>query len=120
MTSLVRTRSGDFTLEDALTFEEIAAAVQDGGIESYIRPADGLFAGLPALTVTEEGEKRAVNGAHLRQRHFQKGGMPPEGQLCRVYAPDGGFLLLGMTRPLDKGGLAVFCHKYFTVKEDRA
>ncbi len=120
MTSLVRTRSGDFSLEDALTFEEIAAAVQDGGIERHIRPADGLFADLPALTATEEGAVRAVNGAHLRQKHLQSGVVPTEGRLCRVYAPDGEFLLLGVVRPLDRGGLAVFCHKYFTVKEDRA
>ena len=120
MTSLVRTRSGDFTLEDALGFDAIAAAAQDGSIARHIRPVDGLFSALPALTVTEEGATRAVNGAHLRQRHLQSGAVPPEGQLCRVYAPDGEFLLLGLSRPLDKGGLAVFCHKYFTVKEDRA
>lgn len=120
MTALTRTRSGDFTLDDAMSFDEIAAAVQDGRIERLVRPADGLFMNLPAVTVNAEGEKRAVNGAHLARRHLQTGAVPPEGELCRVYAPDGGFLLLGESRQLDKGGLAVFCRKYFTVKEDHA
>ena len=120
MTSLLRTRSGDFTLGDAMGFDEIASAARDGRIEGLIRPADGLFAHLPALTVNDEGERRAVNGAHLTDRHLRAGAVPPQGELCRVYAPDGGFLLLGMSKPLDRGGLAVFCHKDFTVKEEHA
>lgn len=120
MTSLTRIRSGGFTLQDALGFDEIAAAAAEGRLESLVRPVDGLFADLPALVVNAEGEKRAVNGAHLTGRHLQKGAVPPEGGLCRVYAPDGGFLLLGVSGPLDRGGLAVFCRKYFTVKEEHA
>ena len=120
MTSLTRIRSGGFTLQDALGFDEIAAAAAEGRLESLVRPVDGLFADLPALVVNAEGEKRAVNGAHLTGRHLQKGSVPPEGELCRVYAPDGGFLLLGVSGPLDRGGLAVFCRKYFTVKEEHA
>lgn len=120
MTSLVRTRSGSFTLDEAMSFDQMAEAMRSGELESLVRPADGLFLDLPAVTVNAEGEKRAINGAHLTFRHLQAGKVPAQGQLCRVYDPNGGFLLLGISKTLDRGGLAVFCHKYFTVKEEHA
>lgn len=120
MTELLRTRSGSFLLSDAVGFDDVERAAGEGTVGRLVRPTDGLFAQYPALTVNAEGERRALNGAHLCARHFLCGSVPPQDGLCRVYAPDGSFLLLGQSRPLERGGLAVFCRKYFTVKEDRA
>ena len=86
MSSLRRTRAGSFTLADARTLEEVEAASQSGTADLLLRPVDSLFAALPRLTVTEEGEKRIRNGVAFPY--------PGKDGTYRVYGP-GGFLMLG-------------------------
>ena len=86
MSSLRRTRAGSFTLSDARTLEEVEAASQSGTADLLLRPVDSLFAALPRLTVTEEGEKRIRNGVAFPY--------PGKDGTYRVYGP-GGFLMLG-------------------------
>ena len=87
LSSLRRTRAGAFTLADAHTLEEVAAACAAGRGASLLRPTDSLFSALPALTVPAEGEARIRNGAA-----FPADGADGE---YRVYGPDGAFLMLG-------------------------
>lgn len=86
MSSLRRTRAGSFTLSDARTLEEVEAASQSGTADLLLRPVDSLFAALPRLTVTEEGEKRIRNGVAFPY--------PGKDGTYRIYGP-GGFLMLG-------------------------
>ncbi len=86
MSSLRRTRAGSFTLADARTLEEVEATSQSGTADLLLRPVDSLFAALPRLTVTEEGEKRIRNGVAFPY--------PGKDGTYRVYGP-GGFLMLG-------------------------
>lgn len=87
MSNLRRTRAGDFSVEDALSLEAIAQAADEERATSLLRPVDSLFAGYPAVTIPEREIKRAKNGNVIHCA-------VPEGP-CRVYAPDGSFLLLG-------------------------
>ena len=117
MADLRRVRSGRFTLEDALTFEEIAALLEENALESRVFPTETVFSDLPAVTLTEEGDVRASHGNFFALRHLAAGEMPAEGDLCRVYDSTGRFCQIGQTRTLDKGGLAVFCKINFGNKD---
>ena len=113
MSALTRVQAGDFSLEDALTLGEVEQLVKEGTLQQHILPVDRLFASLPAVTLTEEGAKRARNGAHAAQKHLLSGEIPPVDSLCRVYTPDGEFLMTGKGGLLDVGPPAIFCHKIF-------
>ena len=113
MSALTRVQAGDFSLEDALTFGKVEQLVKEGTLQQHILPVDRLFASLPAVTLTEEGAKRARNGAHAAQKHLLSGAIPPVDSLCRVYTPEGEFLMTGKGGLLDMGPPAIFCHKIF-------
>ncbi len=57
MSFLVRTRVGDFTLADAKTLEEIAAAP-----ESVLLPPDSAIGHLPAAILPDQEVKALING----------------------------------------------------------
>ena len=113
MSALTRVQAGDFSLEDALTLGEVEQLVKEDTLQQHILPVDRLFASLPAVTLTEEGAKRARNGAHAAQKHLLSGEIPPVDSLCRVYTPEGEFLMTGKGGLLDMGPPAIFCHKIF-------
>lgn len=113
MSALTRVQAGDFSLEDALTLGEVEQLVKEGTLQQHILPVDRLFASLPAVTLTEEGAKRARNGAHAAQKHLLSGEIPPVDSLCRVYTLEGEFLMTGKGGLLNMGPPAIFCHKIF-------
>lgn len=65
MSSLLRTRSGPFTLEQALTFEQIEAYVENGTIEQHLLPMQSALPHLPVNTIPEVLERRVNNGREL-------------------------------------------------------
>ncbi len=87
MSGLRRTRTGRFTLADAVTLSGLEARLASGA--DPLLPVDRLFSQYPALYLDAAGEARCRNGAAIR--------LPQAGAegLCRVYGPDGGFLMLG-------------------------
>ena len=89
MESLVRTRSGQFTLQEAHTLAEIAAFAADGRLGEFLLPTDSVFLGLPAARVREEARKAAVNGNPLSGEELILTG---QAEQLRVYDPDGAFL----------------------------
>ena len=104
MAALRRVRSGRFTLEDALTFEEISALLEENALESRLFSTDSVFSDLPEVRLNAEGDIRA-------------GAVPPRGELCRVYDSGGAFCQIGQARELDRGGTAIFCKINFVSKE---
>ena len=87
MSALRRLRAGGFSIEDAVTLERAAELAGAGRISEVSRPADVLFAGLPALRLSARGETVVKHGAPWRTT------LPDGG--CRLYGPDGTFLGLG-------------------------
>lgn len=111
MTSLVRTSSGRYSLEQAYTLEQIQQAADSGTVENLFLQTDSLFMQYPAVTLDETGYQRMLNGAYIASEHAE--GMPmTKGQLCRVYC-DGLFYMLGRVDTLQRGGLALFQEKRF-------
>ena len=59
MAALRRTAAGDYTANDAITLEQLLNTPEP---EKYLRNVDTLFANHPAVTLTENQEKRCRNG----------------------------------------------------------
>ena len=94
MESLLRTRSGDFRLEDAVTLDDVRRAVEEERLDSLLLTLEEVFADLPALAVLPEGEKRLLNGNPVPCRMAQEA---PEGaQRVRIRGLDGA--LIGVYR----------------------
>ena len=91
MSSLRRTRAGQFTREQAVTMEQILAFAQEHDPAELLMPVDALFAQHPALIVTLGQTEKLKNGAAIRDWHFADG-------TYRVYSETGEFLLLGTVR----------------------
>lgn len=117
MADLRRVRSGRFTLADALTFEQIAALLAENELESRVFPTDSVFSDLPEVHLNPEGDIRASHGSFFLPWHLKSGETPPEGGRCRVYDSAGRFCQIGESRPLEKGGTAIFCRINFAGKE---
>lgn len=71
MENLVRTRSGQFKLEDAYCLSEIEAMAKAGSLETILLKTDSVFHDLPAATVKLEFEKLADNGNPLLLTHLE-------------------------------------------------
>ena len=111
MTALQRTKSGQYTLAQSLTLDDIQAAADSDRLEELLLPTDSLFLAYPAVTIDDYGYQRAQNGAFISPEHVTD--MPTQaGTLCRVYYA-GAFWMLGRVDTLERGGLALFYEKRF-------
>lgn len=90
MAALRRTEAAGFTLADAVTLEQVAAAAEEGTTESLLRPVDTLFQQYPAVTISGRKEQLCRNG-----NPFSLSGA--DGTF-RVYASQGTFLMLGQRK----------------------
>ena len=88
MSSLRRVRAGSFTIEQAITMEQLLAFAAQNDPQDALMPVDALFAAYPPLIVTMQQAVRLKNGAQVKDRQFAPG-------TYRVFAEDGEFLLLG-------------------------
>ena len=87
MSSLRRTKSGVFSVDNAYTIAEIQEAADRGEEEKLLLPIDTLFAGYTKLSVDADSDKKLKNGCIINTSS-------PDGRF-RVYSEDGEFLLLG-------------------------
>ena len=85
MCSLRRTMAAGFTLDQAITLEQLQAAEDP---ERLLTPVDQCFLSHPALTVSPAAERKIRNGAAAACSGVA------EGSTLRVYAQDGNFLAL--------------------------
>ena len=83
MAALRRTKVAGFTLENAVTLEQVQACEDPAAL---LAPVDGCFADLPALTLTAPQAKCVRNGLAFTCHG-------DEGEY-RVYGPEGEFLAL--------------------------
>jgi tRNA pseudouridine55 synthase len=112
--ALRRTRSGEFTLEEAVPLEALRdpelivrgagpAEYRDdwrggpAGLETLLIPMEKLLTGFPAVTVTAEGLTRASHGQHVRPADVA--GPMPESSAAWVRVLDGGGALVALATP---------------------
>ncbi len=101
MSALRRVRAAGFTLEDAVTLDQVQAHADPAAL---LRPVDSLFAGWPALSLKAAAEKKVRNGASAPLPDV------PDGEY-RVYGQNGKFLALGAV----KGGILTAVKSFFEV-----
>ena len=65
LSRLRRTRSGPFRIEEALTLDEIAEAVETGRIQNHLLPAGTVLRDFPSVSVTQEGASSVLHGAPI-------------------------------------------------------
>ena len=100
MSALRRTEAAGYTLDQAVTLEELQAATDPA---SLLIPVDGCFGEYPAVTIGAEVLKKAKNGSPFS--------CAVADGTWRVYGPDGEFLLLGRCA----GGVMATIKSFFEV-----
>ncbi len=85
MAELCRTKTGPFSLGEALTLGEVEKAMIEGDT-SFLIPVDKVFGELPALYLTPKQAEQVRHGVRIRAKEF------PEGARCRMYDETGEFL----------------------------
>ena len=103
LAALRRTRSAGFSLEEAVTLEQVQAAADRGEAQGLLLPVDSYFAQCPETRVEARDEARIRNGGAVPC------GLPPG--RYRVYGAGGEFLMLGEVR----GGLLYTVKSFFEV-----
>lgn len=88
MRFLLRTRSGFFTIEDAMTLEELRANLDAGTLVSCLTPMDAPLQHLPRADAPAWLEKQVRNGVHLPLEKMRLDREVPEGGAVRVYLRD--------------------------------
>jgi tRNA pseudouridine55 synthase len=102
--SLVRTAMGPFSLDRAVSIEELRAAFGDGGWQDLILPLDTPLTHWLAAIVGEENERHTRSGRtlDLRPTRPERTARLAPGTLCRAYSLDG--YLIAVLRYLGQGG----------------
>ena len=87
MSSLRRTMAAGFTLEQAVTLEDVQNAADSGDASPLLLPVDAYFSTYPVLTVEGSAEKKLRNGMTLVMPQLVPG-------KYRVYGAENAFLAL--------------------------
>jgi tRNA pseudouridine55 synthase len=88
LTALRRTRAGRFTLEEAVTLDEIA---MHGSPQDVLLPIDLAVSHLPVFELREDRVAKTLNGMSTRDLS----GRFSDGELIRMNGPDGGLFAIG-------------------------
>ena len=88
--SLVRLRTGGFRIEDAVTLDEFAKAVEENRWKEMILPLDSLLLNMKAVSVSDGVERMLKNGHPVSLGH--RGLYAGHLENYRLYAHDGRFL----------------------------
>ena len=100
LSALRRTEAAGFTLDRAVTLEELQASPDPAAL---LAPVDGCFGEYPAVTIGAGALKKAKNGSPFSCKAMDG--------IWRVYGPDGDFLLLGRCA----GGIMTTIKSFFEV-----
>lgn len=103
MTELRRTEANGFSIENAVTLEELAQLVNEKREESVITSVEKALLSYPEITVTKPQANRFHNGGALGYKRLH--GDYPVG-IYRVYSPEKELLGLGEIKT-EKGDLEV-------------
>lgn len=97
--SLCRLSSGEFSLEQALSLEEIERLTKRGETLRFLRPMESLLPDFPKLILSESGCRLIKNGRRISAQDLEPSPSWPSPtlQTFRLFGPDG--LLKGLARP---------------------
>ncbi|MGD9143059.1 MAG: tRNA pseudouridine(55) synthase TruB [Dehalococcoidia bacterium] len=87
--NLVRNRSGIFSINDAISMQQLERAFRQGSWRQYILPVDSVLRDFPSVTVDDDSEKDIKNGKRIMLESVEK-----QSKYCRAYSGDGRFLAI--------------------------
>lgn len=90
MTSLVRTSSNGFTLDDCTDFENVQKMYEENRLEELIIPVDSIFSELPRINLDEKQTFLYKNGVRLSCEGYEQ-------KRYTVYGNDGLFIGTAVT-----------------------
>lgn len=88
ISELERTSSGDFTIENSITPEELNALSEKGEADKALLPLDSFFKGYDAIYLDKKRADRVKNGVSI----FYRG--KEQGKFYRLYDENGEFIAL--------------------------
>jgi len=109
--ALRRTRSGDFTLDEAIDLDTLGpvrdrtnpeSRIPNPGLETALIPMERLLPSFPAVTVTAEGLTRVSHGQHVRPVDLMVETVLGAAEWVRLL--DGGGALVGVGTPQRHSG----------------
>jgi len=107
--ALRRTRSGDFTLEEAVDLDTLGpirdrtnpeSRIPNPGLETVLIPMQRLLPGFPAVTVTAEGLTRVSHGQQVRPADLAAEATFGAAEWVRLLDPGGALVGLGTPQRL--------------------
>ena len=109
LAGLVRTRSGEFTIADAVGLEVLDRRPAEAA--ARVIPLAALLPSLPAITLTPEGASLAARGGFIGPGHTSGGDSLPTKGRVRLFHPDGHLVALAEPRSEGHAGpLRHFLH----------
>ncbi len=91
MKSLIRTRAGSFSLEDAVTLGKLQEMKDQGRLSEALRPVESMFVSCPVLHVRRDLVKLLDNGNALAVEQTAEREQYAPGRWVRVCWPDNRF-----------------------------
>ena len=108
LASLVRTRSGDFSIQDAVSMADLDRR-PDVAAARVIR-LEQLLPWLPAISMTAEGASLAAKGGFLSASHLKDAQAVPAGGKVKLLHPDGHLVAIAEPRLPGQAGHSPFLH----------
>ena len=90
---LLRTKTGQFTIEDGYTLDEIREMHARGDF-SFLLPMDAVLGHYPSFQIDELGKQKMIYGQEIPRSCILQSSAKEE-KLARIYGPQGEFLALG-------------------------
>jgi tRNA pseudouridine55 synthase len=105
---LVRTRSGDFSLDSAVSLADLDRRPEQAA--ARVIPIHQLLPWLPALTLTPEGASLAARGGFISAGHLDGAQAVPAAGKVRLMHPDGRLLAIAERRVAGFGERSPILH----------
>lgn len=102
MESLVRTKSGIFTLAESKTLSEIEQLQNEGKLSQILLPIDAMFPEISKAVIKKEEEKAVYNGNPLKAEQLRGKLLLQDEEKISVYTEEGQFLALYRFRVKEK------------------
>jgi tRNA pseudouridine55 synthase len=107
--ALRRTRSGDFSLDEAVDLDTLGpirdrtnpeSRIANPALETVLIPMERLLPGFPAVTVTAEGLTRVSHGQEVRPMDLAADGRLDTAEWVRLLDPGGALVGIATPQPL--------------------
>ena len=89
MSSLTRTASGKFKLNEAVKLDELKNAAERGEAEKFIIPPDDVLSGYKRVTVSEKADKYLYNGGKIYGGYLKYYKKPSDNEIVLGYDATG-------------------------------